>query len=51
MILLSLVVIVVAGDGSAADNPGPNLKSGIDVVNFDRSTRPQDYFYRYVNGG
>ena len=25
--------------------------SGIDTTNFDRSVRPQDDFFRYVNGG
>ncbi|HHJ52757.1 MAG TPA: peptidase M13, partial [Caldithrix abyssi] len=28
----------------------PELKSGIDKSNFDLSVRPQDDFYRYVNG-
>jgi putative endopeptidase len=27
------------------------LKSGLDVAGFDRSVRPQDDLYRYVNGG
>jgi predicted metalloendopeptidase len=27
------------------------LTSGIDTTNFDRSIRPQDDFYRFVNGG
>ena len=27
------------------------LKSGIDLSNIDKSVRPQDNFYRYVNGG
>ena len=27
------------------------LTSGIDTTNFDRSIRPQDDFFRYVNGG
>ena len=27
------------------------LSSGIDTTTFDRSVRPQDDFYRYVNGG
>jgi putative endopeptidase len=27
------------------------LTSGIDTANFDHSVRPQDDFYRYVNGG
>jgi len=28
----------------------PQLKSGIDKANFDLSVKPQDDFYRYVNG-
>ena len=27
------------------------LMSGVDTTNFDRSVRPQDDFFRYVNGG
>ena len=27
------------------------LSSGIDQSNFDKLVRPQDDFYRYVNGG
>ncbi len=30
---------------------GQSLTSGIDTTNFDRSVRPQDDFFRYVNGG
>lgn len=29
----------------------PGLKSGVDLTNLDKSVRPQDDFYRYVNGG
>ena len=28
----------------------PQLNSGIDKANFDLSVKPQDDFYRYVNG-
>lgn len=28
----------------------PNLKSGIEKENFDKSVRPQDDFYKYANG-
>ena len=34
----------------AAEPAAPTLSSGIDLTNFDRSVRPQDDFYRYVNG-
>lgn len=37
----------VPGQAGAA-TPAPRL--GIDTTNFDRSVRPQDDFYRYVNG-
>ncbi len=30
---------------------GDDLKSGVDKSHFDTSVRPQDDFYRYVNGG
>jgi putative endopeptidase len=35
---------------AAAEPAAPTLSSGIDLGNFDRSVRPQDDFYRYVNG-
>jgi putative endopeptidase len=35
---------------AAAEPAAPTLASGIDLENFDRSVRPQDDFYRYVNG-
>src|SRR5689334_21243892 len=35
----------------ASQNPdAPTLKSGIDIENLDKTVRPQDDFYRYVNG-
>jgi putative endopeptidase len=34
----------------AAQPAAPTLSSGIDLENFDRNARPQDDFYRYVNG-
>src|SRR5687767_10323164 len=34
----------------AAEPAAPTLSSGIDLENFDRNVRPQDDFYRYVNG-
>ena len=45
-IFASAVVIAGATQASAQ-----NLTSGIDTAGFDRSIRPQDDFYRYVNGG
>jgi putative endopeptidase len=51
MIRLSLVFLVLAGishQASAQDRP---QKSGIDKSTFDKTVRPQDDFFRYVNGG
>jgi putative endopeptidase len=45
-----ILACLFAGIGWAADSPA-RLKSGIDRANFDTRVRPQDDFYRYVNGG
>ncbi|MEP7066946.1 MAG: M13 family metallopeptidase N-terminal domain-containing protein, partial [Gemmatimonadota bacterium] len=37
--------------GLAASAAAQQLTSGIDTANLDHSVRPQDDFYRYVNGG
>jgi putative endopeptidase len=37
-----------AADG--ADMPAPALASGVDTTGFDRSVRPQDDFFAFVNG-
>jgi putative endopeptidase len=37
--------------GTIALPASAQLTSGIDTTNFDHSVRPQDDFYRYVNGG
>jgi putative endopeptidase len=37
-----------AGDGGA---PSPALALGVDTAGFDRSVRPQDDFFGFVNGG
>lgn len=53
-ILLSAVLVtavapgLTAQAGTAAGQPPAEL--GIDTTNFDRSVRPQDDFYRFVNG-
>ena len=36
---------------SASSANAQTLTSGIDTTNFDRSVRPQDDFFRFVNGG
>jgi len=44
-------VLLVASQLLADDAPATKLKSGIDMSGLDTSVRPQDDFYRYVNGG
>jgi len=44
--LAALVVLAACAGGTTA----PPLSSGVDLANFDRSVRPQDDFFRYVNG-
>jgi predicted metalloendopeptidase len=39
----------VPAGGTAA--PSPALALGVDTTGFDRSVRPQDDFFRFVNGG
>ncbi len=41
--------LLLAGYAQAADMAG-SMSSGIDLSGFDRETRPQDDFFRYVNG-
>ena len=45
-VLLASLFAVAAGRAGAQSRT-----SGIDTTNFDRSVRPQDDFFRYVNGG
>ena len=44
-----LLGVVVAAGVVSARRAGP--VSGIDMTTFDKSVRPQDDFFRYVNGG
>ena len=53
---LIVVAIVAAACGSStsappAATPSAPPTSGFDLANFDKSVRPQDDFYKYVNGG
>ncbi|HEU4664575.1 MAG TPA: M13 family metallopeptidase [Dokdonella sp.] len=48
--MILLVAAIAAQAGTPTDATAP-LRSGIDTSAFDRSVRPQDDFYRYVNGG
>jgi putative endopeptidase len=45
-VLTALVVLAACAGGTTA--PAPT--SGVELANMDRSVRPQDDFYRYVNG-
>jgi putative endopeptidase len=51
---LALVLTLAAGAApvhrTAAESGAPALESGVILSNFDRSVRPQDDFYRFVNG-
>lgn len=46
----TITVVALATTVAFAAQPPP-LKSGIDLTSFDRSVRPQDDLYRFVNGG
>lgn len=48
---LCLAATVVGSIAMAGDAVTPALRSGIDIPAIDHSVRPQDDFYRYVNGG
>ncbi|MGJ8693685.1 MAG: M13 family metallopeptidase [Thalassotalea sp.] len=50
----SLLFIAGCADNNvqnAASSPEKVLQTGIDLTNIDPNVRPQDNFYRYVNGG
>jgi putative endopeptidase len=43
---------ILAGAGATPQTAAPvQLTSGFDAANFDKTVRPQDDFYKYVNGG
>ena len=45
------IVAAALGWSARAEQAGSTARSGIDRRNFDTSVRPQDDFFRYVNGG
>jgi len=49
--LSAAAVALAVGAAPAARAQSSTLALGIDTTNFDRSVRPQDDFFRYVNGG
>ena len=50
-ILRSATLALLASVAVTATAAAQKRTSGIDTSNFDRSIRPQDDFFRYVNGG
>jgi putative endopeptidase len=50
-VLTHILVALVLSSGVTSGAAAQQLTSGIDTANFDHSVRPQDDFYRYVNGG
>jgi putative endopeptidase len=49
-VTIAATALVLLG-GLTLNASAQQLSSGIDTANFDHSVRPQDDFYRYVNGG
>ncbi|MDQ3522438.1 MAG: peptidase M13 [Gemmatimonadota bacterium] len=49
--LLGAVGVGLLGSGLSAQTASAPRALGVDVANFDRSVRPQDDFFRYLNGG
>ena len=49
-IALALAVALAAAGGRVIAEQGA-LKSGLDPAQFDKTVRPQDDLFRYVNGG
>jgi putative endopeptidase len=54
LLVLSLASAACSGPSAPAPAPAPPrppLVSGLDAASFDRSVRPQDDLFRFVNGG
>ena len=49
--LSAAAVALAVGVAPVARAQSSTLALGIDTTNFDRSVRPQDDFFRFVNGG
>jgi len=49
--LSPLLLLTIMTACTAHDADTPRLRLGVDTANFDRSVRPQDNFFRFVNGG
>ena len=50
LVAVACAALAAACTRTAERTSAPQLRSGIDLANFDRAVRPQDDFYRYVNG-
>ena len=50
-LMLATASCLVVSLFSACARPAPPVRSGIDTSLFDTAVRPQDDFYRHVNGG
>ena len=49
--ICSAAALTVALSAETLHAQGPTLALGIDTTNFDKSVRPQDDLFKYVNGG
>src|SRR6266699_2464519 len=50
IVVVTMALLMMAcGKQESAPAPQP-LVSGVELVNFDKTVKPQDDFYRYVNG-
>src|SRR4051812_22291692 len=50
-VIRPLALIAAAIVPAAATAQAPVLALGVDTMNFDKSVRPQDDFFKYANGG
>jgi putative endopeptidase len=49
--LLALAACAPGQTSGGTDTPAPAMALGVDTTGFDRSVRPQDDFFAFVNGG
>jgi putative endopeptidase len=50
-VFLAAALMVARADSPDRQSPPAQLTSGFDAANFDKTVRPQDDFYKFVNGG
>ncbi|MCC5871172.1 MAG: M13 family metallopeptidase [Gammaproteobacteria bacterium] len=51
LLATSIAILLGACASAPPSEPGPRASSGIAVADLDHGVRPQDDFYRHVNGG